>query len=148
MEPMLLVYFAGLVGQLHTFFDGVGVVSFVFLILVSVVHTARLLTADRYDHIENNTDKAFTASFTVVYNHLSKTIKILGVVVLVTAMLSILIPKDAKTVYMMAGAYVGQQVAMSETGKKVAQIIDLKLDEAIEDTKNAISEASTKKEKK
>lgn len=58
-----------------------------------------------------------------------------------------LIPSE-KTVYMMGGAYVASEVVTSESANKVKELINMKLDEYIQETKDnmpAIKEAAKQK---
>ena len=53
-------------------------------------------------------------------------------IVIVSGLLGTLLPKE-RTVYMMAAAYMGQTVIQSDTGKKIGNILEKKLDKYLEE---------------
>ncbi|HEA7276605.1 TPA: hypothetical protein RXK40_000892 [Campylobacter jejuni] len=69
-------------------------------------------------------------------NFLKKIIKFLIPIAIITSFIAIIIPKK-ETAYLMAGAYIGNQVATSEFVnnrlEKIIEIIDLNLDKQIKE---------------
>lgn len=58
-------------------------------------------------------------------------------VVIASALFSQIIPKE-KTMYFMAGAYLGQQAIQSEAGAKVGKIIEKKLENYLTELENHV----------
>lgn len=106
MELALIVYLAGIVGTLRE-------ILFVWASLGLVSYASYCLVAFLED-----------------YEIRKKWIVFCCVVSLIIAAF---IPSE-RTIYLMTGAYLGQQVIQSSTASKVKQVIEMKLDEIIVET--------------
>ena len=118
MELMLMVWFASIVSQISAVLMVLGIL----LALVSIAFAFNYFSEKSPCFGEPNHEMATT------YFKWFKVAVIASISCLLVALVT---PKDEKTVYLMAGAYLAQQVITSDAGKKVAKIIELKLDELI-----------------
>ncbi|CCH57745.1 hypothetical protein A323_gp37 [Acinetobacter phage AP22] len=123
MKLAMLVYFASLSTGLCAFLMLVG------LILIAVfgaVLINRSITNDVYDH-----DADYAVKKRNQANSAFKAVKKFGLIGPMLIALSILIPSE-KTIYIMAGAYVTEQIASNERvqkiGSDVLQVIEGKLE--------------------
>ena len=127
MELALLVYLANVVPNLHGLFFTIAMLSVlttVVSIVVIGVHSDESYHSDR--SLENNRK---------IRETLRNVAKRAGIATVVTAFLCVLTPSNEKTMYMIAGAWGLQTVATSDTAKKVYELVEIELNDALEKAK-------------
>lgn len=130
MEAMLFVYFANILPQISVAMTGTliaGLFGLVFWIIFGGIALS--------DYSGSFNWKAY-----------KKPIWIIGIPVVILATLKPLIP-DRDTVYLMAGAYVGQKVLTSEIAKDAYEIIGLEVNKILQEKKKELQskvESTTK----
>lgn len=138
MELMLLVWFAGAVERLNGLVDLTWVLTCIVFIMSFIIYAVRHITFDRFDRIDNDPEADLKTPVKELNSLFTRIIHRSAIMLALCSVVLIIMPKDAKTVYMMAGAYVAQQAVMSDTGKKVVEVINLQLDGLIRDAKQGL----------
>lgn len=146
---ILLVYMSGFVDKiewvlLFSFWVTLGIILLVmlFAIMPDIDYSSYL---DDYDNKpKQQTAEEFNKEVLQKIKNVFKSLKSVIIICFMSIFLYIIIPSQ-KTIYLISGTYVGNEVVQSETGKKVIKVIDLKLDEYIN---NQIKEGKTDKNAK
>ena len=115
MSLVLIIYLAGVIASIS------GLIKFIF-ITTSIMYA---LYSSLYVVAEGRTDHTFR--------------KWPLYVVLITGFVGALLPSE-RTMWMMAGAYTGQQVMESNIGKQTIELIEFKLAEELEVIKGKAKE--------
>jgi hypothetical protein len=140
MDLVLLVYGISLLTPIGSVAMMVALIS-VFAIVGLMIYRASECSQESYYNSERNEQRAKDAEWAM--GRVGVALKVL----IPTVFLLIVLPTQ-KTAYMMVGAYAAQKVAengkVQETGSKVLQLINQKLDDYIDE---GIAEAEQKAEK-
>lgn len=123
MEFALFVWLASVIGNIAIVLVLVGcacIATFLILTLIVAIHNDSTWKDDK---------KKYPIS-----NRFGKWVLFLG---FSGFMISAILPNE-KTMYLMAGAYAGQQVMQSETAGKVVKIVNSKLDEYIAEAEKSL----------
>lgn len=130
MEAMLFVYFANILPQVSLAMGGMLIIG-LFALVLWIIFGGIALS----DYSGKFNSKAY-----------KKPIWIIGIPVVILGTLKPLIP-DRDTVYLMAGAYVGQQVLTSQIAKDAYEIIGLEVNKILQQKKKELQskvESTTK----
>lgn len=117
MELTVFIYLASIVGNLSAL-AFIGAIVAVIFIIADIIY--------RFSSDDKNPGPWFARSNKI-------NLAIAGALLSI----SLLIPSE-KTMYMMAGGYLGQKAIQSETVVKVMKIIEIKLDEYINDLEKTV----------
>lgn len=128
MGLMLFIYFAGFVSN-FIFIIKISLGFTIGITIALLVFSLYLLVFEMY---ENNTNEEETKYNN--FNKILKWIKSLLIPIITMSILLVITPSE-RTMYIMAGAYLGQEIAtneiISDKLNKVNEIIDLKLNEIL-----------------
>lgn len=124
MGLMLFIYFAGFV-SIFIFIIKIFLGITIGVLLVSLIFLFYELFESKYNNEETKYD---------IFNKILKWIKSLLISIITMSILLVITPSE-RTMYIMAGAYLGQEIVtneiISDKLNKVNEIIDLKLNEIL-----------------
>lgn len=132
MSLVLFIYLAEMISKLMFFIKILMFFSFLFTALFVLIMF--IISADE-DVVKNRKER--------IVDKLFKYSKHSSIVLISSIIVYLSVPSE-KTMYLMAGAYIGQEVAtseiVSEKLNKINKIIDLKLDEIINEYSENLKE--------
>ena len=134
MEAMLFVYFANILPQISSTIGGfivLGLMTLGFWVIFGGI----ALDASATNNREKFNSKLYR-----------KPLYIIGVPLVILATIKPLIP-DRDTMYLMAGAYVGQQVLTSDIAKDAYEIISLEVNKILQQKKKELQSSVESKTK-
>lgn len=129
MEFALFVWLASVIGGISSFLHGFGVC---LLVAISAWVFLNFISRGEYEK------KYKPEVYENAGNHLKSKLWKFGVFLSVMLMFIASILPSQKTLYIMAGAYAGQQAIQSETAGKVVTIVNSKLDEYIAEAEKSL----------
>lgn len=133
MLPVLFIYLAEISKKLHIYMFLMLIILMLLIIVVVIFKfVAAVDSINQSDNLQNvkELDKV------ILTGSILKKLMIISIIV---SCVKILLPNE-KTLYIMAGAYIGTEIVTSKIAlekiEKINTIIDLKLDEIIKEYKN------------
>lgn len=142
MELALLVYAISVIDKLQYALAGITVLGGIALGVLIFSHMMCRSEVSDYgraseEKIANNWWVKMTKRWAIIT----------APIVICSALLQIVVPTE-RTAYIMVGAYAAQQVAQSETTKKILDVVNKKLEHALDEAMNEIESTTTKEKKR